>query len=102
VRAQNEIMRVVKLKIRIVVRDRGPGIPRDKQSQLFSKFSQLDQPEEIKKMGSGLRLYICKTLIAAQNGATGVDSELGVGTCFWCELPETAMSIVQDDVIHKS
>jgi signal transduction histidine kinase len=73
--------------VRVEVCDHGPGIRIEQQARLFSKFSQLDQPEEIKKMGSGLGLYICKTFITAQNGSVGVDSVPGEGTTFWFELP---------------
>jgi signal transduction histidine kinase len=77
----------VENQVRVEIHDKGPGIPREKQSRLFSKFSQLEQPEEIKKPGSGLGLYICKTLINVQSGSVGVDSSEDSGTCFWFSLP---------------
>lgn len=73
--------------LRIDVRDQGPGISAQEQARLFAKFSQLDQPEDKKKLGSGLGLYICKTLIEAQSGMIGVDSAPGQGTSFWFQLP---------------
>lgn len=74
-------------KIRFSVLDTGPGIPEEKVGQLFNKFSQLDQPAEIRKTGSGLGLYICKMLIAAQKGELGYISRPEGGSCFWFELP---------------
>ncbi len=73
--------------IRIEVIDNGPGVPPENRTQLFGKFSQLDQPTEIKKKGSGLGLYICKMLIEPQSGKIGFDAPEAGGSCFWVELP---------------
>ncbi len=73
---------------RFEVIDQGPGIPDDKVDKLFGKFSQLDQPEEIKVAGSGLGLFICKLLIEAQGGRIGYRPSRSNGACFWFELPE--------------
>lgn len=67
--------------------DQGPGIPEDQVCKLFSKFSQLDQPEEVKVTGSGLGLYVCKMLVAAHEGAIGYRNGPNGGSCFWFELP---------------
>ncbi len=72
---------------RLEVLDEGPGVPADKKDKLFAKFSQLDQPSEVRKEGSGLGLYICKMLIEAQKGKVGFRAREGAGSCFWFELP---------------
>lgn len=72
---------------RFEVTDEGPGIPDDQVEKLFSKFSQLDQPEEVKKLGSGLGLYICKMLIEAHSGKLGYQPGTSGGSCFWFEIP---------------
>lgn len=78
---------------RLEVHDEGPGVPVDKRDKLFGKFNQLDQPDEVRKEGSGLGLYICKLLIEAQNGRVGYrPSEQGGGSCFWLELPKGELS----------
>lgn len=74
-------------KIRFEVIDEGPGVPSDKVANLFNKFSQLEQSEDLKKTGSGLGLYICKMLTAAQNGTVGFAQPENPGSCFWFELP---------------
>ncbi|MBX9695118.1 MAG: HAMP domain-containing histidine kinase [Cyanobacteria bacterium] len=72
--------------VRIEVVDEGRGVPPDEIANLFKRFSQLDQPDEIKKTGSGLGLYICKSLIEAQEGRIGYSQKKGKGGCFWIDL----------------
>lgn len=72
--------------IRFEVIDAGPGVSPSEQSKLFSKFIQLDQDAITKESGSGLGLYICKMLIAAQGGKIGYESPARGGSCFWFEL----------------
>lgn len=72
---------------KVSVSDQGPGIPEDKRDRLFNKFSQLDQPAEIKKEGSGLGLYICKLLIEVQGGKVGFEPGQSGGSSFYFELP---------------
>jgi signal transduction histidine kinase len=74
-------------RIRFEVFDEGPGISENEIEELFAKFRQLDQDSQIKKQGSGLGLYICKRLIAAQGGDIGYSSPGATGSCFWFELP---------------
>jgi signal transduction histidine kinase len=73
-------------RVRFEVLDQGPGVPEEKQGKLFAKFSQLDQPDEVKKEGSGLGLYICKLLVEAQQGQIGYNTRPEGGSCFWFEL----------------
>jgi CheY-like chemotaxis protein len=73
--------------VRFSVRDSGPGIPAASIPDLFKRFSQLDASRERKFGGSGLGLAICKHIVEANNGTIGVDSEIGVGSTFWFELP---------------
>lgn len=73
--------------VRISVRDSGPGIPAASIPNLFKRFSQLDASRERQFGGSGLGLAICKHIVEANNGTIGVDSEIGVGSTFWFELP---------------
>lgn len=74
------------------VKDEGPGIPADNVSKLFAKFSQLDQPESIKKQGSGLGLFICRLLVEAHKGELGYSPVKPTGACFWFNLPDFAQT----------
>ena len=75
---------------RLVVADSGPGIAPEKQQELFQPFNRLGA-EYSDIEGTGIGLTISRRLIDMMGGEIGVDSEVGVGSRFWIELPrETA------------
>jgi PAS domain S-box-containing protein len=77
-------------KIRVSVRDHGPGIPAEFHSRIFQKFSQADSSDARNKNGTGLGLSICKAIVEQLEGRIGFDSEIGTGTTFFFELPVAA------------
>ncbi|MDR5897534.1 ATP-binding protein [Halomonas vilamensis] len=74
-------------RLLIRVADSGCGISHTQQQSLFEPFQQADASVARRYGGTGLGLAICKRLCHAMQGRIGVDSELGVGSTFWCELP---------------
>ncbi len=74
-------------RLRFSVRDTGIGIPADKIDSLFEKFNQIDASTSRRYGGTGLGLAIVKDLAALMGGTVGIDSQVGVGSCFWCDLP---------------
>lgn len=75
------------------VKDSGPGIPIQKQSQLFEPFTQLDSAITRRHGGTGLGLSICKDLTEAMGGQVGVHSEIGHGATFWMTLPRKEVEL---------
>jgi len=53
----------------VSVRDRGPGIPARERRKLFQKFARLSTAEGTR--GSGLGLYICRSIIEEHGGTIG-------------------------------
>jgi signal transduction histidine kinase len=62
-------------KVRISVKDHGPGIPADMGERVFSRFGRLDGGES-SPSGWGLGLYLGRKLIEAQNGEIGFVSPI--------------------------
>jgi len=74
-------------RVRCTVRDNGAGIPAEHQDKVFDKFWQDAARQQGVKYSSGLGLTFCKMVVEAHGGSIGVDSEVGVGSAFWFELP---------------
>ena len=74
--------------VRVEVRDQGPGIPLDDQKLIFEKFGRSTVAGGAKP-GTGLGLFIARSIAEAHGGSLEVDSALARGSIFTLELPAT-------------
>ncbi|MBI2957259.1 MAG: GAF domain-containing protein [Chloroflexi bacterium] len=69
------------------VSDRGLGIPAEEIPKLFGRFHRVRRPETEKVRGTGLGLYIVKSLVESMSGNIRVESQLNQGSTFYVTLP---------------
>jgi two-component system sensor histidine kinase BaeS len=76
-------------RVLIEVSDNGPGIPFDQQRLIFEKFGRADVPGG-SKPGTGLGLFIARSIAEAHGGTLDVRSGTTSGTTFVLTLPARA------------
>jgi len=67
--------------------DNGIGIPRNEQSQIFTKFFRASNTTKTGREGTGLGLSIAKAIIEQHKGKVWFESEENKGTTFYITLP---------------
>lgn len=70
---------------RLMVRDFGPGIPKDHQARIFERFERATVTRNIS--GLGLGLFIAREIVEGHQGTIHVESETGQGASFVVCLP---------------
>lgn len=78
-------------KTTLIIKDSGPGIPKEKQALLFNRFERAGAP--ISASGLGLGLFICKKIVEALGGTIRVESQESLGASFIIELPNSSGSL---------
>ena len=73
-------------RVEVVVTDSGPGIPREEQARIFEKFGRARVGGAVKP-GTGLGLFIARSIAEAHGGSLDVESSPGRGSAFTLALP---------------
>jgi CheY-like chemotaxis protein len=73
--------------VRIAVTDTGIGIAKEHLDLVFEEFAQIHSPVQKKVKGTGLGLPLAKKLAGLLGGSIGVESEVGLGSTFYVDLP---------------
>jgi signal transduction histidine kinase len=69
------------------IKDDGVGIPKDDQKHIFQKFFRSRNAMRYQTEGSGLGLFICKSIVERSGGKIGFRSQENKGSTFWFTLP---------------
>ncbi len=73
----------------VVVKDNGPGIPQEDLPYIFERFYRADKSRNRLTGGSGIGLTITKAIVEAHKGKIEVISNIGTGTEFIVNLPNS-------------
>lgn len=74
-------------QVRVEVADNGPGVPAELQSRLFTKFYRAERSLIAGSRGTGLGLFISKSIINLHQGTIGIMPFTGKGSTFYFILP---------------
>ena len=74
------------LRLQLSVSDTGIGIAPEHLDQVFDGFAQAEASTTRRFGGTGLGLSICRRLVALMGGTLSVQSRLGQGSCFQCQI----------------
>jgi PAS domain S-box-containing protein len=72
----------------ISIHNNGPVIPKYEQAKIFSKFYRGNNAQNFKHVGSGLGLFISKTVVEANGGRIWFESTPEKGTTFYVAIPK--------------
>ena len=75
--------------LRVAVSDAGPGIPEDFRDHVFEAFARGEHEDWRHRSGTGLGMSISKGIIEELGGTITFETELGAGTTFLIDIPES-------------
>ncbi|OFX87401.1 MAG: hypothetical protein A2W99_07105 [Bacteroidetes bacterium GWF2_33_16] len=87
--------------IRFYVKDTGIGLNADQQTQIFSRFTKVENDKKKLYRGAGLGLAICKNIINLLDGEIFVESEINKGSTFYFTIPYIKITD-RDNLIKES
>lgn len=89
-------------KIKISVRDEGIGIPKEKANCIFERFEQVESKNRIEKQGSGIGLYLVKSLVSLHGGSIKVNSIINQGSEFIVVIPKRLLNNGEEFILQKN
>lgn len=87
-------------RLRILIEDRGPGIPDAQLARVFEPFARL--PGSRDEAGAGLGLSIAQALARAQGGDVRYERREGGGSRFVLELPAVELPLMDEELPGKA
>ncbi|EQB86345.1 signal transduction histidine kinase [Clostridium punense] len=82
----------------IAVKDNGSGMPEEMLEKIFDIFSQVDSSLRRQAEGSGIGLFLSKSIIEMHGGKIYAKSKLGIGSEFIIEIPTR---IIEDSKVAE-
>ncbi|MCB1806453.1 MAG: ATP-binding protein, partial [Candidatus Competibacteraceae bacterium] len=77
--------------LHVAVADNGPGIPAQHLPRLTERFYRVERSRQRVtqdyQRGTGLGLAIVKHVMQRHGGQLRIESEIGEGSCFYCDFP---------------
>ena len=80
----------------VIVSDNGYGIPKIEQDKIFTKFFRANNIKEKNTDGTGLGLYITKSIVEYSGGLIWFTSRENEGSVFCVAIPMTGMKVRAD------
>ena len=89
-------------KVTITVRDEGRGIPKEKVNCIFERFEQVQSKNRTEKQGSGIGLYLVKSLVTLHGGTIKVNSKVNQGSEFIVVIPKQVLKNGEEFLMKKN
>ena len=87
------VLIIDKNKAKLIIRNTGDGIPKDKLNKIFERFYRVDDSRDRETGGYGLGLSIAKSIVDQHKGKIYASSNLNKDTTFTVELPLSLQKI---------
>jgi len=89
-------------QLRFFVRDTGIGLNPAEQEKIFDAFEQVDQSPNRRFGGTGLGLTISQKIVQSMGGSINLESEAGIGSGFYFDLPLNKRASANEDWLAGS